>query len=173
MSILKIRYYGDPVLTKVSKPVKEFSPEFETFMDDFIETMHYEDGVGLAAPQVGVNQRFIAVDPSNGQLKEQLLVLVNPVIVDKSKEKASLEEGCLSFPDIHGNVKRHNSIKIKAQDRYGKEIELEAEGFLARILQHEIDHLDGLLFIEKMDILQRQLLSSKLKKLKKDTISKL
>ena len=130
------------------------------------ETMYAEDGVGLAAPQVNRSTRIIAVDATGGEGPAQ--VLVNPVIAWSSPEQEDYEEGCLSIPDIRLNVRRPSVVSVNAFDVNGKEIVIEkADGLLARALQHEIDHLDGILFVDRVSPLQRQLIASKLKKLAK------
>jgi len=173
MSLLQLRYYGDSVLEIPCEPVKEVDSEVVSLIDSMVETMHYEDGVGLAAPQIGVTKRIIVIDISRGQLKKELVVLVNPEILDKSSETIVLKEGCLSFPDIDANVERPKSIKIRALDRNGQEFQLEANNMLARIIEHEIDHLDGILFTERMTRLEKELITGRLRKLRKETISSL
>ena len=120
-----------------------------TLIEDMAETMYKTDGVGLAAPQIGVSQRIIVLDDGNG-----LLELINPEITHKEGSQIGLE-GCLSVPGYYGDVERFDKITVKAIDKHNKKVTIKAEGFLARILQHEIDHLDGHLFIEKADNLQR------------------
>ncbi len=175
MSILQIRYYGDPIL---EKPAKEMDlstlDQYKTFFDDFIETMYKKDGVGLAGPQVGFPYRIVCVDPSRGQDSKQLLVLINPRIVRITDSSLTQKiEGCLSFPDIDATIPRYEGISVKAYSIKGHQIEIDATGYLARILQHEIDHLDGIMLPNRMDPLERNLLSGKLKKLRKETISNL
>ena len=134
MAIRNVLKMGDPILNKKSKQVVDFNDRLHTLLGDMADTMYPEDGVGLAAPQVGVG----------------LIELVNPVIVESSGQQTDLE-GCLSVVDYVGEVTRPNYVRIKAQDRYGKEIELEGHGFLARAFCHELDHMEGILFVEKVE----------------------
>ncbi len=145
MAIRNILKMGEPLLNKKSKQVVDFNDRLHTLLDDMADTMYKEDGVGLAAPQVGVLRRAVVVDIGEG-----LLELINPVIVETSGEQTDLE-GCLSVVDYIGEVTRPNYVKVKAQDRFGKDIEVEGEGFLARAFCHEIDHLEGILFVERVE----------------------
>lgn len=143
MSIRKIVMYPDPILKKKSKTVTKFHARLHKLLDDMAETMYDAPGVGLAAPQVGILKRVLVIDIGEG-----LIEMVNPEIVEKSGEQISPPEGCLSIPNLLGEVRRAQKIKVVGQDRFGKPIELEAEGYLARAFQHEIDHLNGILFID-------------------------
>ena len=145
MAIRNILKMGEPLLNKKSKQVVDFNDRLHTLLDDMADTMYKEDGVGLAAPQVGVLRRAVVVDIGEG-----LIELINPVIVETSGEQTDLE-GCLSVVDYIGEVTRPNYVKLKAQDRFGKDIEVEGEGFLARAFCHEIDHLEGILFVERIE----------------------
>lgn len=145
MAIRNILKMGEPLLNKKSKQVVDFNDRLHTLLDDMADTMYKEDGVGLAAPQVGVLRRAVVVDIGEG-----LIELINPVIVETSGEQTDLE-GCLSVVDYVGEVTRPNYVKVKAQDRFGKDIEVEGEGFLARAFCHEIDHLEGILFVERVE----------------------
>lgn len=145
MAIRNILKMGEPLLNKKSKQVVDFNDRLHTLLDDIADTMYKEDGVGLAAPQVGVLRRAVVVDIGEG-----LIELINPVIVETSGEQTDLE-GCLSVVDYIGEVTRPNYVKVKAQDRFGKDIEVEGEGFLARAFCHEIDHLEGILFVERVE----------------------
>ena len=145
MAIRNILKMGEPLLNKKSKQVVDFNDRLHTLLDDMADTMYKEDGVGLAAPQVGVLRRAVVVDIGEG-----LIELINPVIVETSGEQTDLE-GCLSVVDYIGEVTRQNYVKVKAQDRFGKDIEVEGEGFLARAFCHEIDHLEGILFVERVE----------------------
>lgn len=145
MAIRNILKMGEPLLNKKSKHVVDFNDRLHTLLDDMADTMYKEDGVGLAAPQVGVLRRAVVVDIGEG-----LIELINPVIVETSGEQTDLE-GCLSVVDYIGEVTRPNYVKVKAQDRFGKDIEVEGEGFLARAFCHEIDHLEGILFVERVE----------------------
>lgn len=158
--------YGSPVLRRKAEPISDFNAELKSFAAEMSETMVAEDGVGLASPQVGRSVRLAVVDTTGGE--EPPIVLINPEISWSSKELEDYEEGCLSIPDIRLKVKRPARVSVKARDVTGKEFEiLEADGLLARALQHEIDHLDGILFVDRVSPLQRQLIASKLKKLAK------
>jgi peptide deformylase len=164
--MFEIRIYGDPVLRKTAEPVPEFDEKIKQFIEEFILTMREKDGVGLAANQVGEAVRITVVDTSAGE--KPPYVLANPEIIYFSKEIADEEEGCLSIPTIRLKVKRPAIVTVKALDADGKEYMIEkAEGLLARALQHEIDHLNGILFVDRVSPLQRRLISGKLKKLAK------
>lgn len=143
MSIRNIVKYPDPILREKAVKVTRFNERLGKLLDDMAETMYDAHGVGLAAPQVGISKRVMVVD-----VGEELMEMVNPEIIEKSGEQMEPPEGCLSIPGLLGYVKRANTIRVKGQDRNGNPIEIEAEGFLARAFQHEIDHLDGVLFID-------------------------
>ncbi|MBU3759160.1 MAG: peptide deformylase [Candidatus Omnitrophica bacterium] len=155
MALLKIRTYPDPVLALKAETVSEFGSEMQKFFDDMIETMYVEDGVGLAAPQVGVSKRIMIVSPKGKRGEEH--VIVNPVILEMTGRERG-PEGCLSFPGISAEVFRAKKIKVRYQDRNGKVIEDEVKDFFARVIQHELDHLDGVLLIDRVDFNQRQVL---------------
>ena len=140
MALRPIRILGDDVLRKKAKKVEKINTFIKNLLDDMADTMYKNKGVGLAGNQVGILKRVIVVDDGNG-----LLQLINPVITEKEGTQCG-EEGCLSLPDIYGDVERADKIKVKAQNKQGKYIEFEAEGYLARIIQHEVDHLEGKLF---------------------------
>ena len=146
MAIRKIREIGDPILNKVAKEVTEITPRTKFLIDDMIETMYEADGVGLAAPQVGVLKRIVVIDTTG----EDLLVLINPEIVETSGEQEGYE-GCLSVPGKSGIVKRPNHVKVKAFNEHMEPIEIEGEELLARALCHELEHLDGHLYVEKVE----------------------
>jgi peptide deformylase len=159
-----IIYYGDPILRKKAKPVSVFDGKLKKFVEEMIETMIQNDGVGLAAPQVGISKRIVVIDATKGEVPP--IVLVNPEFTYLSDNVVEREEGCLSFPDIHLNIKRPEIVSVKAFDETGKEFHIDkAADLLARALQHEIDHLDGLLIIDQVSLLQRKMLSGKLKKI--------
>ncbi|MDI3546419.1 MAG: peptide deformylase [Halanaerobiales bacterium] len=147
MAILNIRKIGDPVLRSKAKEVEEVTDKTRDLLDNMAETMYDAPGIGLAAPQVGILQRVIVVDveDDNG-----LLELINPEIISVSEEKAIMEEGCLSIPEEKGHVVRAKKVTVRGLNRNGKEVIIEAEDLLARALQHEIDHLDGVLFVDKL-----------------------
>lgn len=143
MAIRNIVQYPDPVLKKKARPVQKFNQRLHKLLDDMAETMYDANGVGLAAPQVGILKRVIVVDVGEG-----LIEMVNPEIVGKKGEQLAPPEGCLSIPNLVGEVRRAQWVKVTGQDRDGNAIEIEAEDYLARALQHEIDHLNGVLFID-------------------------
>ena len=149
MTILDIRVLGDPILRQATTPVREVTEELRVLVDDMFATMYHARGIGLAAPQVGRTERLCIVD-----VDDNPLVLINPEVVEKSG-KAKGEEGCLSIPDIYADVERPKGVTVRALDRHGKEFELEATDLLARCIQHEIDHLDGKLFIDYLSVLKR------------------
>lgn len=161
MAILEIKEYGDPVLREKALPVEEVTPEILNLIKDMTETMYTASGVGLAASQVGVPKRIILVDGE----EDGLIVLINPMII-KSEGEIVAEEGCLSVPDIYSQVKRSLKVTVKALNQNGDPIEITKEDLTARALQHEIDHLDGILFIDRMGRMERQMLLNKLKKKK-------
>ena len=148
---MDILQYPDPRLRAPNSPIVEFTPELAKIAGAMFEAMHRTDGVGLAAPQVGINLQLLVFDPGGDPpSSETKVVLCNPKIVSRSRETESGEEGCLSFPDINGQVVRPISSNVEAQDLEGNSITLELEGWASRIFQHEYDHLDGILFIDRM-----------------------
>jgi peptide deformylase len=164
MAILKILTYPDPRLKKKSSPVEKIDKEIEKLIDDMTETMYDAPGVGLAAPQVGVNLRVIVVDVSaREQDSPGLIELINPEIISSEGMMVG-EEGCLSIPGFSSEVKRKAKVKVKGLDRKGNLIELEGTGLLARAFQHEIDHIDGILYIDRLSRLKRELLKKKIVK---------
>jgi peptide deformylase len=165
--ILKIVKYPDPVLSQPGEPVTEFNAELRKLIADMFETTYASQGVGLAAPQVGVSKRLTTIDLSMGKEPKDKLVLINPEIIS-SDGKVYEEEGCLSFPDISEKVVRAAKVSIRAQDEYGKWFEMDGEDLLARCFQHEIDHVDGMLFIYRMSALKRDLTLRKIRKLQRE-----
>jgi peptide deformylase len=163
MAIRKIRTVGDPVLTRVAQKVEKIDQYIRDLARDMVETMHEAPGVGLAAPQVNVSCRLITIDLSIGKNKEELVVLINPEVVDQAGSIVA-EEGCLSVPGISEKVSRPARVKVKGLDLEGKEKVYEAEDLLARAFCHEIDHLDGKLFLDRLSPLKRQLVKRKLRK---------
>ncbi|MFW6175739.1 MAG: peptide deformylase, partial [Acidobacteriota bacterium] len=149
MAIRPIRLYPDPVLRETCPPVERFDPELASLVDDMVATMHDAPGVGLAAPQVGVELRVAVVDLSVGEDPAQLHVLVNPDVVEEEGQGTEVE-GCLSIPDFTEKVDRATRIRVRAHDVRGEPFELEAEDWLARAVLHEIDHLDGVLFVDRL-----------------------
>lgn len=142
MAVLEIKTAGDPVLKKIAEPVKKIDKRIKKLLDDMAETMYATEGIGIAAPQVGFSLRMIVVDVGNKRYD-----IINPEII--SREGSAVDtEGCLSCPDLFGEVERAEKIRVKFTTRYHKEKEIEAEGLLARCIQHELDHLNGRLFID-------------------------
>jgi len=144
MAIRQLRYVGDPILRKVSREVTEINDRIKTLLEDMVDTMYENDGVGLAAPQIGVLRRVIVIDVGEGPIK-----LINPEILEEEGENIDVE-GCLSIPNRSGTVKRPERVKVKYLDENGEEKIIEGTGLLARALCHEIDHLNGILFIDNM-----------------------
>jgi peptide deformylase len=158
--------YGDRVLETPTKPVEKFDDEFRKLTDDMFESMYAAQGVGLAAPQIGIGLRVTVIDVTNGKNPEARLVCANPQIIHTEGEQHE-EEGCLSLPGFRGRVLRPAYVTIRAQNGTGEEFEMRGEGLLARAFCHEIDHLDGILFIHHLSILKRDLIKRKIRKLKK------
>jgi peptide deformylase len=163
--VYSIRKYGDPVLRKKSELVTVFDAGTKQLFEDMLETMYAANGSGLAANQIGIAKKMLVLDAST---EDQTIIftLANPEVLEFSKEKNEFEEGCLSFPGITETISRPSAVKVKAQDHTGTEILIEASGFLARVLQHEIDHLNGVVFIDKMTPIKRMLHSKELKEIK-------
>jgi len=168
MSKKKILTVPDVMLRKVSAPVITVDKEIKKLMDDMLETMYAAPGIGLAAVQVGVLKRVIVIDLSKEDEKKTPLFIVNPEIIFKSNDLVSYEEGCLSIPNQFAEVKRPSSCKISFLDYNGKKKEMHAEGLLATCIQHEIDHLNGILFIDHLSKLKKDLILKKTKKQKKE-----
>lgn len=162
--ILKILKYPDPVLSQPGEPVTEFNAELRKLVADMFETTYASQGIGLAAPQVGVSKRLTVIDLSMGKNPKDKIVLINPEIIS-SEGKLYEEEGCLSFPDIREKVVRAARVSIRAQDERGKWFEMDAEELLSRCFQHEIDHLNGILFLFRMSALKRSLNLRKIRKM--------
>jgi peptide deformylase len=165
--VLKIVKYPEPVLQQPGEPVTAFDDSLRSFVADMFETMYASQGIGLAAPQVGVSKRLTVVDLSQGKDPAQKLVLVNPEVIF-SEGKQYEEEGCLSFPEIREKVVRAAKVRIRAQDEHGKWFEMDGDELLARAFQHEIDHLDGILFIFRMSALKRSLNLRKIRKMQSE-----
>ena len=161
---LSLRYYGDPVLRKKAEPVAAVDPEIRELIAGLFDTMYRERGIGLAAPQVGVSQRVFVVDVEGDEGERTKLALVNPRIV-RSDGSMVGEEGCLSIPGIHADVKRHAEVTFEGLDENGARVQVSATGLLARALQHELDHLDGVLFIDRLSVIRRKLLEPKLQRM--------
>jgi len=167
MAKLPILLYPSPLIRKKSLPVTSINGELQRLIDDMVETMYGAPGVGLAAPQVGALKRIIILDPHEDRTPRRLLTLINPEIV-AADGKVVEEEGCLCIPDLKVEVTRFNRVVVKAHDRNEKEIVLEGSGLLARILQHEIDHLSGVLFIDRLSTAKRELVRRRLRKAAKE-----
>jgi len=163
MSILTIVKYGNPVLVKKAEPVSVINEEILELARNMVRTLHAAPGIGLAAPQVNVSKRLITVDLSVGEKPDELIVLINPEFLETGGESI-LEEGCLSVPGIQEKVKRPARVVIRGTDLQGKEKTYEAEGLLARVFCHEIDHINGRLFIENLSPLKRALIKKRLRK---------
>jgi peptide deformylase len=158
--------YPDPVLERPSQPVTEFDEELRKLVDDMFESMYAAKGIGLAAPQIGVSKRLTVIDLSFQKNPEEKIVLINPEITFREGKQYE-EEGCLSLPEIREKVSRAAKVKVKAQDAKGEWFELDGEELLARAFQHEIDHLDGVLFFRRVSALKRDLILRKIRKMQK------
>jgi peptide deformylase len=165
--IRKILKYGEPVLEQKAEPITEFdTPELNELIADMWETMYAAKGVGLAAPQIGFSKRISVIDTSVGEDESKKLVIINPEVTLKEGKQTG-EEGCLSIPGFREPVTRANKVTIRAQDASGAQIELSGEELLARAFEHEIDHLNGILFINHLSALKRDIIRRKIKKLQK------
>ena len=160
MAVLRVRKYGDPALRWRAEPVGEITPETRRIIADMIDTMYDEVGIGLAAPQVGVALRLIVVSDEEGRGAQ---VLVDPVVAAQGGE-ATAEEGCLSIPGVFAPVTRSAWVRVEARDADGRPVAIDARGLRARVLQHELDHLDGILFIDRLDPVTRDRIKRKIKK---------
>ncbi len=164
--IVPILKYGAPELRKVSEPVDHFGGDLEQLVKNMIETMYVSPGIGLAAPQIGINIRLTTIDLSVGEDAQKLIVLCNPEIISKEGTQKN-DEGCLSIPDFSDTISRPMRVTVRGQSLNGDEIKIEAEGLLARCLSHEIDHLNGVLFVDHLSPLKRSLIRNRIKKLAK------
>lgn len=160
---LQLRYYGDPILRAKASAVSTFTPALRDLVEGMYECMYRADGIGLAAPQVGEKVRVFVLDVPGEEDARTKRAFVNPVLVEKSGSDTN-EEGCLSIPGIRADVKRAARVVVEAHDENGTPFRLEAEGLLARAIQHETDHLDGVLFVDRVGAIQRKLLEGKLKR---------
>ena len=167
MAILNVLHFPDPRLRNKAKPVSSVDGSVKRLVDDLFETMYDAPGIGLAATQVDVAKRVVVIDVSED--KEQPLALINPEIIEHDGTEV-YEEGCLSVPGIYDKVSRAEKVKVRALNRDGDEFELEADGLLAICIQHEIDHLDGKLFVDYLSPLKRERIRKKLEKLRKKTM---
>jgi peptide deformylase len=160
MAVLKVRRYGDPILRRRANPVETVTPEVRKLVDDMVETMYDEVGIGLAAPQVGASVRLLVVGDEEGRGAQ---ALVNPAITAQGG-KVTAEEGCLSLPGIFAQVTRSEWVTLEAQDLEGRPIAITARGLRARVFQHEIDHLEGVLFIDWLEPMVRDRIKRRIKK---------
>ena len=168
MAILPIRVIPDSVLRTKASPVETVDDELRKLLDDMLETMYAAPGIGLAAPQVGVPKRVVVIDVAREGEDKAPQVFVNPEIVSRADEASVYEEGCLSIPDYYAEVERPKEVTVRYIDLDGKEQEIRAEGLLATCLQHEIDHLNGVLFIDHISRLKRDMVVRKFKKMARD-----
>ena len=168
MAIKTILTVPDPILRKKSLQVDKVDKEIKKLMDDMLETMYKAPGIGLAAVQIGVLKRVVVMDISRETDKKEPMYFVNPEIVWKSNEKVTYEEGCLSIPNQFANIERSEKCTVKYLDYFGAEKEIQAEGLLATCIQHEIDHLNGILFIDYLSKLKKDIIVKKLLKNKKE-----
>ena len=164
MAVLGVRLYGDPVLRKMAEPVATVTPEIKQIVSDMVESMWHQVGIGLAAPQVGISLRILVMDDGKGGAQ----ALINPAITDRGGSVRE-EEGCLSLPGIFADVERSKWIRVSALDDEGRPMAFEAQGLRAKVIQHEIDHLDGVLFIDRLPPLARDRIK---KRIQKDGLSK-
>ena len=160
MAVLRIRKYGDSILRRKATPIGEITPELRALVVDMIDTMYDEVGIGLAAPQVGISQRLMVVGHNDMRGPQAIL---NPEITERGGE-VTAEEGCLSIPGIFAPVTRSEWVKMQATDLDGQPVSLSARGLFARVLQHEMDHLDGVLFIDRLDPMTRDRIKRRIKK---------
>lgn len=164
MSLRELRYLGDPVLRESAAAVEAVDDDVRRLIADMFDTMYAEEGVGLAAPQIGISQRIIVVDPHDDDVAP--FALINPEIVTSSDDADRAEEGCLSIPGLTEVVERPVAVQVRALDAEGREVVFDANGLLARILQHEVDHINGVLFIDRVSALKRKMLLNRWQKVK-------
>ena len=167
LKIHEVVKYPDPVLARPAAPVTAFDTALKRLVREMFESMYAAQGIGLAAPQIGLSKRLTVIDISFNKKPEDKLVLINPEIVDQQGRQFE-EEGCLSLPDIREKVQRAALVKVRAQNEQGEWFEVQGEELLARALQHEIDHLDGILFIDRISRLKRELALRKIRKMQKN-----
>jgi peptide deformylase len=165
--IHEVRKYPDPVLAKAGEKVTDFGPETAQLVEEMFESMYAAQGIGLAAPQIGISRQITVIDTSFKERPEDKLVLINPEVIERSG-KQNEEEGCLSLPDIREKVQRAAWVKVRAQDVNGKFFEVEGTELRSRALQHEIDHLHGILFLDRLSRLKREMVLRRIKKLIKN-----
>jgi peptide deformylase len=165
---LTLRYYGDPVLRRKAEPVREVTDETRALVEGMFAVMAEARGLGLAGPQVGVGRRVFVLDVEDDEGRRVRRAFINPVMKEKSGSMVG-EEGCLSIPGIYADVKRHARVVFEALDETGTPFRIEATGLLARAMQHELDHLDGVLFIDRLSLIRRHLLDSKLERIREES----
>ena len=166
--VRKLRLLGDPVLREKADDVVAYDASLRSLVRDMFETMYHEEGIGLAAPQIGVSTRVIVLDLRREDHDDEPMALVNPRLTFTSSETAKQTEGCLSIPGLEEIVERPARVRVEARDPEGEPVEMEADDLLARALQHEIDHLDGVLFLDRVSALKRRMLLKKWKKLEEE-----
>lgn len=167
MAILEIIKAPDPRLKQVAKPVEKVDAALQQFLDDMLETMYAANGIGLAATQVGDLRRVLVLDVSHKEDEKEPMFFINPEIIETSEEMNVFMEGCLSFPDQFADVERPKRVKIRYLDYHGKQQEIEADELLATCVQHEIDHLDGKVFVDHVSKLKRSMIMRRLEKMKR------
>ncbi len=167
MGVREIKRFPETVLRKKAEPVTEIDGEMKLLVDDMIETMHSAPGVGLAAPQIGISLQVIVIDTSVGEDPDAVLVLLNPEIVSQSGSSL-MEEGCLSVPWVAAELERFEKVTISGINLQGEEVEIEAEGLMARVFQHEIDHLNGSLYWDRLGKIKKEQLKREYKKMKSE-----
>ncbi|MBN1293361.1 MAG: peptide deformylase [Candidatus Latescibacteria bacterium] len=160
--IEKVRVYGDPVLRKKTDPVTVFDKELSELVENMVDIMFEYKGIGLAAPQVGISEKIITIDASFGESVDDIMVLINPEILHVEGE-VSMEEGCLSVPGVWEEVVRPEKVTVHYTDVNGEEHKIDTDGMLARVIQHEIDHLEGILFVDRISSVKRTFLAKTLK----------
>lgn len=170
MTIKPLIILPDPLLRQVSTPIERVDADLQKLADDMLETMYDAPGIGLAAIQVGIARRLLVIDLSKEGEEKQPLVIINPEIIKSSDARSVYEEGCLSIPDYYAEVERPAQVTVKSIDRDGKEQVIEADGLLATCLQHEIDHLNGVLFIDHISRLKREMVIKKFTKAAKSKV---
>ena len=170
MSVKQILTEPNKLLRQISKPVEKVGDEERTLMDDMLDTMYEAPGIGLAAIQIGVPKRIIVMDISRDENKKEPMYFVNPIIKNKNEDKSKYEEGCLSVPDQFAEIERPNVCEVEYLDYYGKKKLLKADGLLATCIQHEMDHLEGILFIDYLSKLKKSMIIKKLSKIKSTRI---
>jgi len=167
LKIHSVVKYPDPVLAKVAEPITVFDEALKTLVAEMFESMYVAQGIGLAAPQISISKRLTVIDTSFKKEPKDKLVLINPEVIETAGSQLE-EEGCLSLPDIREKVKRAARVKVRAQDENGEWFEVEGEELLARAMLHEIDHLNGVLFIDRISRLKRELALRKIRKMQKN-----